>query len=242
MSGRLACRLPTQLWQLSVSFLPIPFLVQHVPKLNRFFNEEIMWNAQTSGALMWRESQQMSRYDCVRVRRSPSGVKFSFLTPLMKVCSSHIPCPPTHLKILLSACTDDDVRLGCKDYGFTALHYACCHDVERVTSVLARDPTLVHVADNYGQTALTIAAAYGGCFSDYADIVHTLLDANADVNQCDLKGSTALKHACMASRRESVSILLSAGAHTQGLEFLSSQSRCGQLVHEHRRRSEEINR
>lgn len=49
-------RLPVNLWRLSMSFLPIPFLIVRIPMLSKFFNDEVVWHPHSS-ALLWREME-----------------------------------------------------------------------------------------------------------------------------------------------------------------------------------------
>lgn len=76
----------------------------------------------------------------------------------------------------------------------------------------------VNRANEYGCTALMIAAFYGR-----DDVIKTLLDNGADVNRVDRDGNTALMLAIREGKTDAIKILLEHGANTDRLEEKKAQ-------------------
>ena len=73
--------------------------------------------------------------------------------------------------------------------------------------VSIKKSTNVNTKDNYGSTALMLAA-----YSGYSDIMKLLLENKANVNVTDIHGKTALKYAEENGHSELVKILIEFGA------------------------------
>jgi ankyrin len=102
-----------------------------------------------------------------------------------------------------------DSALACDYNGCNALHYAVRAGEKRVLAELIkcrevrRNPGAVDVPDDEGETPLHLAIKLGR-----TELVHELVNANADVNAPDKYGRPPLERALSANRDDIVEILL----------------------------------
>ena len=104
---------------------------------------------------------------------------------------------------------------------FTALmHAVLSNNVEAVQKVLKYDPEQINKQNTVGCTALILIARNSGFLSNSSTIIKMLIDAEADLEIRDSKGSNALSAACaflgskpVCSSEDSVLLLINAGAN-----------------------------
>ena len=91
--------------------------------------------------------------------------------------------------------------------GRTALHFACCSDSSQLlTLIIGLMPELVHRGDNSGR--LPLHYAVWNSTAKQIDIIRTLLDNHANINEIDDEGRTGLHHAAEGGRSKAIPILL----------------------------------
>lgn len=207
MSTRLYKKLPTQLWQLSTSFLSIPYLVSRVPRLSKFFNTEIVWNATTSAALLWHEMDR----NYIHERSHPLWIEACLPTVFVSGTILALACgmnaPVHHIRILLQT-APDNINVPDDDEEWTPLWHAVENRSADTVDLLLKsnaDPSIMYD----GETLLFRACGYG----NYA-IVDSLLHAyDGNVNiACDSYAINALSITCRQGHRDIVELLLKHGA------------------------------
>jgi len=202
MSTRLYKKLPTQLWQLSTSFLPIPFLISHVPRVSRFFNKDIVWNAKTSAALLWKEMPGNCFLDhdyCIWEDLPDDNA----VTLLSLACACE--APVHHVCILLQA-APNSIHILDRREKWTPIWYAVVYHNTDVVDLLLNsnaDPGL-----RYDGETLLGRACDNHCY-DTTDILLRAYDANVNDTH---NGSTALQVVCDDRRHDIVRLLLRHGA------------------------------
>ncbi|XP_045408563.1 putative ankyrin repeat domain-containing protein 19 [Lemur catta] len=84
---------------------------------------------------------------------------------------------------------------------------ACLGDVEKVESILSREPYILNEKDWVHRTALHLASAKG-----HAEVVRLLVNRKCQLNRHDNKRRTALIKAVQCQEEECVTVLLRGGA------------------------------
>jgi len=214
MSTRLYKKLPTQLWQLSTSFLPIPYIVSHVPRVSKFFDMEIVWNANTSSALMWQEMPTNNFYDLDFSKRYVDHE--DKVTLLALACS--MGAPVHHVRILLQT-APDSIHVLDHDGQFSPLWHADCR--EDIVDLLLKsnaDPSLMYNGDT-----LIFRACMNRCY-EVAELLLNAYDANVN---CDCRGGiTALQISFDEGRRHDIARLLLRHGATPTMESTRILSQC----------------
>jgi len=98
-------------------------------------------------------------------------------------------------------CVIDSAGKGCdvntvNEAGFSALMLAARSGHGHVVEELLELRANVHMQNRFGETALLLAAGYGGGSSDSnrIKIIKKLLDAGAYIDECDKSGNNTLSH------------------------------------------------
>ena len=96
--------------------------------------------------------------------------------------------------------------------GRTTLHFACCSwSSETISLILNTVPELIDLGDNLGRTPLHYSI-WNAC-EEQIDIIRTLLERGADINQVDDYGMSALHHAAKGGRARAIPILVQRGSN-----------------------------
>lgn len=122
--SKLALRLPPQLWQLSLQYLPVLDTISRLPLLNHFFNDQVVWSKSSTHLLF------------AGVSREPTPLTYPRLDEGAIMLGAIKRAPVAHLRQLFDSgvMPKDDINLDV--FGGTFLHWS----VERpdVTALLLR--------------------------------------------------------------------------------------------------------
>ncbi|KAM3129045.1 hypothetical protein pb186bvf_018823 [Paramecium bursaria] len=113
----------------------------------------------------------------------------------------------------------DDNGTNLKQQGNTPLHYSCQNTNYDMTLMLLKNEADCEASNQYGQTALIIAAIKG-CDA----IVSLLLTIGSDLNHQDNEMNTALHHACILQHYRVAEILLARPSLQINLRNLENKS------------------
>lgn len=149
--SRLYRQLPTQLWMLSVSVLPIPIIISNVTKLSRFFSQQIVWHPH-SVALLWRELGSALNDDAFPFKSAHNTYRMS---AILKACFDG--APSWQIQVLIDGGSDvhRDFR------GSTPLYLACVRGKDDVVTTLLQAKACPLTANWHGITPLMAACIYG---------------------------------------------------------------------------------
>jgi hypothetical protein len=189
---RIIHRLATEVWQLTLSYLPVPDVIPHVPRCCKYLNDEVVWG-RNSGPLLWGEMAPgvLSRGDHVHNN-----------TALMRACGTS--APVAHAISLLAAGVNvNAVAVN----GYTALNYAIWNKRLEMVCVLLDARADPNIPENNGWTPLMRASDVG-----HPAMVSALIASGSMINQTDHRGWTALMWACIRNRVDCARILIDAGA------------------------------
>jgi len=215
-------RLPTQLWQLSVSFLPSIDIIDDVALLSKYMHDQVVWNLKTSGPLLWRESALLSElwvlrgccstapFNCVYILASVANVR-ECKASKEQSCFIYYSAIWKGNTDALRALIHCGVPLTCTSRRHEpVLSYAVeCKYRECVEVLLkASEMDVNAISPFYGKTALMNAVGYKD------EYVKLLLEAGANVHIKSSRGETALDIARRHGLENAVALLEQRRDHT----------------------------
>jgi len=208
----LADKLSTNLWRLSASYLPIPFLLTRIPLLSKYFCHQVVWHPHSS-TLLWREIGE----------ESCTG-ETCYMKPLNRAC--YYRAPLHHVKILSRAFPGDlDYQDRCSDTPLHSTLYRSPGSFQFVKAILEAkaDPNVC----TQSNTSPLLNAVY---FS-YAKTIRVLIEHGANPNLADMEGFTPLMEACKQGYLCTVKMLL---AHNANVFAMNSSGKTAiDLAREH---------
>ena len=127
------------------------------------------------------------------------------------------------IRLLTPSVSDKDMKNDATDEknGVTTLMRACRkNDIDTARHILDQDPAMLHKLSRGGCSALTVAAEEG-----HVELVHLLLDRNAQPNHCK-DGRSALLLACQAGHLKVVQLLIdhNADVNLEKLNMVTDES------------------
>jgi len=236
-------KLPTQLWQLSVSFLDIPSIVRQVAMLSKFFRGEVVWpdGPMTRAVYLWMETQiddivfgkhddwtygfSVLQYACLRVAPMNtikvlirSGANVTLRDAWRK----------TVLHYMIELSMDSQlvshvIVIGgpecvndVNEKGFTPLMLACQrHFFDKDVLRLLLSMCTPKTIDHVGRGCMYTALMYA-MFRGHTDIVRMLLDAKANVHVRDYgEHKTVLQFCSYYTQNATIVTMLEEAARQQ---------------------------
>jgi hypothetical protein len=196
---RIIDRLPTEMWQVALSYLPVYDVVPHVPRTCKYLNGEVVWG-KWSGRLMWLEMTP-GAIDA-KVFKWWSGENSPSQTALIRACREG--APVVHVSALLAG----GANVSAVDrLGWTALNWASDRGHEGIVRALLGANADPNIATSSGLTPLNWASISG-----HSAVMSLLIESGANINHADSNGSTALMQACNWDRVDCVRVLVKARA------------------------------
>jgi hypothetical protein len=218
---RLVNLLDRNIWFDTIAYLPVRDVVPAVPRVNKFFNQEVVWH-KWSGRLMWLEMApgaiDARVFKTLLDDRAPPSQ-----TALIRACEEG--APVAHVSALLAGGGEDESsKPSCANVNAvdrdaqTALHRASYRGNEGIVRALLAANADPNIADRCDWTPL-ITASYCG----HSAVMSLLIESGEDgvglkfncanVNHADnIVGSTALIHACRYNLVDCVRVLVNARA------------------------------
>jgi Ankyrin repeats (3 copies) len=187
VDSRIHRLLPTEIWQLLLSYLPVRDVLPAVPLTNKFLFHKVVWG-KWSGPLLWGE---MTRGPTGIDAEVFKGMRWEHVRRNVLCWAAFRRAPVTHVSTLLAGNVDKN---AVDRWGRTAVYTASSRgheDIVRVLLVSNADP---NIANADGSTPLIAASCYG-----YSGVVLVLIEGGADINHADVRGDTALMRACKYS-------------------------------------------
>jgi ankyrin repeat protein len=184
----------TVMWQLTMTYLEVNDVLPHVPRVCKYFNEEVVWH-KWSGPLLFKEMD----IDDKRSNRTNS------LTLLMKACA--VLAPLSHVTTLISGGANINADDG---NDRTPLNFASMRGHLAIVRALLEakaDPNPVGMIIT-SWSPLMFASANG-----HSDVVLELINNGANINKADNEGMTPLMAAVTWNHPNVISIFLKAGAN-----------------------------
>jgi Ankyrin repeats (many copies) len=179
IDSRIIRRLPTEIWQLLLSYLPVKDILPDLPLTNKYLCNEVVWG-KWSGPLMWGEMARKGQgIDALEFRRWPSG-RASLLS---RMCCTNATL--RQLEIVLASGIHLDIR--CSDW-WTPIHFCCFFQHVHKLKMLLESGADPNVKNNMEYTPLmtAIAVQSSECVSEL------LRYEKVDVNATDSYGLSAL--------------------------------------------------
>jgi len=176
MPSKLASRLPPQLWQLSLQYLPVLDIISRIPLINHFFNDQVVWSKSSTHLLF------------TGVSREPTPLSNPMLDNGVVMTGAIKRAPVAHLRQLFDSDVISKNDINMDVFGGTLLHWS----VERpaVTALLLRynaDPNAI--GEYTGLPPLFDAIRNGGTVKT----VELLLNAKAMIHRPDHHASATFE-------------------------------------------------
>lgn len=185
-------RLPFQLWQLSVSFLPFRHVLK-LPPVCRWMNDKVVWCSKSSGRLMWGEMPSDRLNEGIKwVPWHPDRHKKSLLE-----MASYGHASAKQLTILITG--------GARVTGRCLANAWCHFDMDTVRFMLEAkaDPNF-----SWRHGPLIVNAVYLGKPEQRLERTRLLVEYGANVNAVSSLGCTVLMFACRRTDNDDVIRLL----------------------------------
>jgi Ankyrin repeats (3 copies) len=204
IDNRIIHLLPTEIWQLLLSYLPINDVIPALPRTNKYLNEQVVWG-KWSGVLLFSEmTQGPNGLDRPIFGSTNASWRPKLVTMMMRACQ--MGAKSKYVSTLLAG--GANVRLVDED-NWTSLHFACNRPWGSYDTV---DALLKSKADPNARNQFYTAPLGLACYRNNADVVDLLIEANGDVNLIDQDGYTPLMIACKCASIEVVRLLIHHGA------------------------------
>jgi Ankyrin repeats (3 copies) len=199
--------LPTELWQLLLSYLPVRDVIPYVPRTNKYLND-VVWG-KWSDVLMWGEMTRKGP-DEVGGSQGINATPYKWLKRDNKTKQNvlmqavEFGASIEQIKILIKG----GVNVNAKDYyGNTALHDACNHDKVEIVRVLLEAKSDPNALQSNNWTPLHCA-----CYDGFASVTELLIEYGASLNELNNYEKTPLMMASMRGHTEIVRMLVNARA------------------------------
>ena len=177
----------TEIWQLTLSYLPIPEVLQF-PLVCKYFNEDVVWHPRTSWALLWMETNLEA--------------KVCGTTVLIHACYDN--APNNHITTLIKARADVNAVDETKK---TALYWASSFGRDTIVKKLIEAGANPNTTNELSPLAVA-------CNNNYVSTVKELVGCSrTDINYADSWGITPLMIACLKNNVYIIRILVKAGAN-----------------------------
>lgn len=109
-------RLPTDMWRVVISYLPVKDILPHIPLCCKYLNEEVVWH-KWSGRLMWGEMGP----GAIDKKMFTSWLGGNPYALLLRACKKHAPLKHVTALIVGGASVNTRDERGC-----TPLICGCC--------------------------------------------------------------------------------------------------------------------
>jgi ankyrin repeat protein len=219
---RIILLLPTEVWQLLLSYLAVNDLIPAVPLTNKYLNEQVVWNPCSSGPLLWGEMAQKGidqNQDSVGInakafKTCETGQHHPKWSALMRICSlSNRPDAQARQVAIL---VKGGANVNTADHaGYTPLHFVR----EQSVSCLIASKADVNASSFHGWTPLMIASGEKNSENvENVSLVLTLIEHRANIDKENRFCGTALMVASYNNHVEIVRTLLGYGADTRTVD------------------------